>query len=83
MSGFVDALGTLVQGFKLIGDGTAILIGAILASLGFSVPDWAIRVAMLLTTAIAVWRFAGALPKLALIALAIFFVSTAIGLHLG
>jgi hypothetical protein len=35
---------------------------------------------MLLATAIALWRFAGVLPKLALIALAVFFVSTAIGL---
>lgn len=73
----------LVQGFKLIGDGAAALVGTVLASLGFSVPDWIIRVVMLLVTALAVWRFAGALPKLALIALAVFFVSTAIGLHLG
>jgi hypothetical protein len=78
--GIVEALWMLVQGFKLIGDGTAALIGAILASLGFSVPDLAIRVAMLLTTGIAVWMFAGVLPKLVIAALTIFFVSTALGL---
>jgi len=78
--GIIEVLGALVQGFKLIGDGTAALIGAVLASLGFSVPDWIIRVVMLFTSAIAVWRFAGALPKLLLIALVILFVSTMLGL---
>jgi len=78
--GIVEALGMLVQGFKLIGDGTAALIETALASLGFSVPDWTIRLTMLLATAVAAWKFAGVLPKLVNAALAIFFVSTALGL---
>jgi len=82
MSSVGDALNLLLQGFKAIGDAITILLQALFSALGWSVPDYAIRLIMLGLLAAVVWRYGKILPKLLLLIIAFVFASTIVGLLL-
>ena len=73
------AINSLVKGFTLIGDGFTLLLIALFKGFGVDLPDWAARLSMLGVSALVVWRFQTAIPKLILVAVAILSASILMG----
>lgn len=80
MADLAATLGTLLQGLRLVGDASTQLLLLLFEHSGLQVPPLAIQLSTILFLVLLVWKFSGALSKLALLILVFLLLSTSAGL---
>lgn len=83
MADLAGALGMLLQGIGLVGNGITGLIQALFAAFGFSIPSWIISIATIILLLITVLAIGQKLGKIILIVLVFLIVSCSSGLLSG
>ena len=78
-SGLEEAIRQLVQGVALIGNAINFFVRFILSLVGVDVPDLYLRIATIIIVILALWKFSGAVSKVAVFALILLLLSTAAG----